>query len=270
MKELTRVPFHDTIIYTTADGAHVALRPVCESLGLDADGQLQRLKRQPWTCTVIMPVQVPGDDQSREMVFIDRRTFTMWLATIDTGRVKNDRTRELVRTYQCEAADALDKYFHEGAAVNPRAVEASAPAATTGPYSVETQARVLDILKNVISKDYLEAKARIVAARAMGDTPEIEAGARPLYIQDYLREKGATRDEVKRCSSSFGRYVREDYVAERGVEPGKRLDETSSGQVREVYAYTEADRPIFDRAWGRSYVKGFPQKKETKKSKEKK
>ena len=69
-------------IYTTADGTYVALRPVCESLGLDADGQLQRLKRQPWTCTVIMPVQVPGDDQSREMIIIDRRTFTMWPATI--------------------------------------------------------------------------------------------------------------------------------------------------------------------------------------------
>lgn len=143
----------------------------------------------------------------------------------------------------------------------------AAPTATT---SFEIQARVLDTLKNVIARDYLEAKAKIVLARTMGDTPEIEAGARPLYIQDYLREKGATRDEVKRCSSSFGRYVREDYVAERGVEPGKRFDETSSGQVREVYAYTEADRPIFDRAWGRSYVKGFPEKREVKKNKEKK
>lgn len=148
----------------------------------------------------------------------------------------------------------------------------AASVTTTGPYSVETQARVLDILKNVIAKDYLEAKARIVAARAMGDTPEIESGARPLYIQDYLRDKGATADEVARCSSSFGRYVREDYVAERGVEPGKRFDETSSGQVRETCAYTETDRPIFDRAWGRSYVKGFPEKKDkkTKKNKEKK
>ena len=207
-----------------------------------------------------------ADGKSYEMTFIDRRTFTMWLATIDTSRVKNERTRELVRTYQCEAADALDRYFHEGAAVNPRAISAS------GPYSVETQARVLDILKNVIAKDYLETKARIVAARAMGDTPEIEAGARPLYIQDYLREKGATTDEVTRCSSSFGRYVRTAYVAERGVEPGKRFDETPSGQVREVYAYTEADRPIFDRAWSESYVGGFPEKKDkkTKKNKEKK
>ena len=261
MKELTQIPFHDTTIYTTADGAHVALRPVCEALELDYASQFKRVQHQPWA-TVVMMTTVAADGKTREMTFIDRRTFTMWLATIDTGRVKNEHTRELVRTYQCEAADALDKYFNEGAAINPRAVGA--------PYDVETQARVLDILKNVIAKDYLEAKARIVAARAMGDTPEIEAGARPLYIQDYLREKGATRDEVKRCSSSFGRYVREDYVAERGVEPGKRLDETSSGQVREVYAYTEADRPIFDRAWGRSYVKGFPEKKEAKKNKEKK
>lgn len=67
--------------------AHTALRPVCESLGLDANGQWQRLQRQSWTCACMMHVQVPGDDQRREMVFIDRRTFTMWLATIDTGRL---------------------------------------------------------------------------------------------------------------------------------------------------------------------------------------
>lgn len=263
MKELTQIPFHDTTIYTTADGTYVALRPVCEALDLDANGQWQRLQRQSWTCACMMHAQVPGDDQRREMVFVDRRTFTMWLATIDTGRLKNEHTRELVRTYQCEAADALDKYFHEGIAVNPRAASAA------GPYSVETQARVLDILKNVISKDYLEVKARIVAARAMGDTPEIEAGARPLYIQDYLRGKGATADEVTRFASAFGRYVKEAYKAERGVEPGKRFDETPSGQVRETYACTETDRPIFDRAWSESYAGGFPEKR-TRKSREKK
>ena len=153
----------------------------------------------------------------------------------------------------------------------------SLPGVTSAPNTEDPAlvraAGLADIIgrfRGIIDDDYLDTKARIVLARAMGDTPEIEASARPLYIQDYLREKGATRDEVKRCSSSFGRYVREDYVAERGVEPGKRLDETSSGQVREVYAYTEADRPIFDRAWGRSYVKGFPEKKEAKKNKEKK
>lgn len=46
MKELTQIPFHDTTIYTTADGTYVALRPVCEALGLDFSGQLQRLQHQ--------------------------------------------------------------------------------------------------------------------------------------------------------------------------------------------------------------------------------
>lgn len=263
MKELTRVPFHDTTIYTTADGTYVALRPVCEALGLDFSGQLQRLRNQAWTCMGVIPTQMPGDDQSREMTFIDRRTFTMWLATIDTSRVKNEQTRGLVRTYQCEAADALDRYFHEGAAINPRM--AQPPSAED--KAVARAAGLADLIgkfRGIIDDDYLDAKARIVLARAMGDTPEIEAGARPLYIQDYLREKGATADEATRFASAFGRYVKEAYKAERGVEPGKRFDETPSGQVRETYAYTETDRTIFDRAWSESYVKGFPEKKEKK------
>ena len=249
--------------------AHVALRPVCDSLGLDFSGQLQRLQHQSWATVGVTPT-VAADGKTREMTVIDRRTFTMWLATIDTSRVKNERTRELVRIYQCEAADALDRYFNEGVAVNPRAVKTSAPATTTGPYSVETQARVPDILKNVIAKDYLEAKARIVAARAMGDTPEIEASARPLYVQDYMRERGVSSKNIRNYAPTFGKYVKKAYKAERGVEPGKRFDETPTGQVREVCVYTEADRPILDRAWSESYANGFPEKRDAKKNKEKK
>ena len=252
MKELTRVPFHDTTIYTTADGTYVALRPVCEALGLDADSQLQRIKRQLWATTVIM-TGVAADGKMHEMTFIDRRTFTMWLATIDTGRVKNERTRELVRTYQCEAADALDRYFNEGVAVNPR---------TEQPRSDEDKAVVraaglADLIgkfRGIIADDYLDAKARIVLARAMGDTPEIEASARPLYVQDYMRERGVSSKNVKSYAPTFGKYVKEAYKAERGVEPGKRFDETPSGQVREVCAYTEADRPLLDRIWNERYA----------------
>lgn len=126
------------------------------------------------------------------------------------------------------------------------------------------------LAKDVISPDYLEAKARIVLARAMGDTPEIEASARPLYVQDYMREQGVSSDNIKSYAPAFGKYVKKAYKAERGVEPGKRFDETPSGQVREVCVYTEADRPIFDRAWSESYAKGFPEKREAKKNKEKK
>mgnify|MGYP001687745678 CR=1 FL=1 len=150
-----------------------------------------------------------------------------------------------------------------GAAPSPSAED---PALTRAKGLMELVA----LAKDVISPDYLEAKARIVLARAMGDTPEIEASARPLYVQDYMREQGVSSDNIKSYGPTFGKYVKKTYKAERGVEPGKRFDETPSGQVREVCVYTEADRPIFDRAWSESYANGFPEKKEPKKNKEKK
>lgn len=196
MKELTQIPFHDT----TTDGTYVALRPVCEALGLDVHSQRPRLQRQSWAVEVIM-TSTGADGKTYEMTFIDRRTFTMWLATIDTGRVKNEHTRELIRTYQCEAADALDKYFNEGAAINPRAVEVPTPSAED--KALNQAARLADLIgkfRGIIADDYLDAKAKIVLARAMGDTPEIEASARPLYLQDYMREQGASSKEISRAT----------------------------------------------------------------------
>ena len=154
-------------------------------------------------------------------------------------------------------------YSLPGAAPSPSAED---PALVRAKGLMELVA----LAKDVISPDYLEAKARIVLARAMGGTPEIEASARPLYVQDYMREQGVSSDNIKSYGPTFGKYVKKAYKAERGVEPGKRFDETPSGQVRDVCVYTEADRPIFDRAWSESYANGFPEKRDAKKNKEKK
>lgn len=242
MKELTRIPFHDATIYTTADGAYVALRPICEALGLDFSSQRHRLKRKTWACVVIMTTQMPGDDQRRDVTFLDRRTFTMWLATIDTGRIKDERSRALIDTYQCEAADVLDKYFHEGFVVNPR---------TEAKELME----LIALAKGAVSPDHLEAKARIILARAMGEAPQIEAQARPLYAQDFMIQQGATRDEVRRYSSVFGKEVKKAYkLAHAGQVPGKYPYETPEGQIRDVCAYTEADRPLMERVWREKFA----------------
>jgi hypothetical protein len=84
-----------------------------------------------------------------------------------------------------------------------------------------------------------------------------------------MRERGAPADEVKRCAPVFGKRVKKAYAEEHGEDPGVYLQETSSGQVREVCAYTEADRPLLDRVWAATYANGIPEKK-TKKNKEKK
>ena len=44
---------------------------------------------------------MPDDTQRRDHLFMDRKTFTMWLATISVSRVKNEQARELLTA--CES-----------------------------------------------------------------------------------------------------------------------------------------------------------------------
>lgn len=148
----------------------------------------------------------------------------------------------------------------------------AAPAPSAEDRALTRARRLVEIhmlAQGAVSPDHLEAKIRIILAQARGEHPEIEASARPLYVQDYMRERGATADEVKRCAPVFGKRVKKAYAEEHGEDPGVYLQETSSGQVREVCAYTEADRPLLDRVWATTYANGIPEKK-TKKNKEKK
>lgn len=152
----------------------------------------------------------------------------------------------------------------------------SLPGAAPAPSAEDralTRARQLVeihmLAQGAVSPDHLEAKIRIILAQARGEHPEIEASARPLHVQDYMRERGATADEVKRCAPVFGKRVKKAYAEEHGKDPGVYFQETSSGQVREVCAYTETDRPLLDRVWAATYANGIPEKK-TKKNKEKK
>lgn len=111
------------------------------------------------------------------------------------------------------------------------------------------------LAQGVVSQDHLEAKLRIILAQARGEYPEIEASARPLYVQDYMREQGVSRKNIRSYAPTFGKLVKEAYTAEHnGDAPGVYLQETSSGQVREVCAYTEVDRPLLDRIWNERYA----------------
>lgn len=97
---------------TNADGRPlVAFRPLCDSLGVDFSSQLKRLKGRSWA-TVVVITTVAADGKRREMAMVDRRTLTMWLATIDESKVSAS-ARARVIAYQAEAADALDAYFNQ-------------------------------------------------------------------------------------------------------------------------------------------------------------
>lgn len=239
------------IMATLIDGkAYVSPRHACDAMGINYSGQYERLNRTSWA-TVVMTRTVAEDGKVRELAMIDRRTFTMWLATIDTRRIKDQSARQIVEAFQREAADALDAYFNEGGAINPAATEDQLDRIAR---QARAQADVLQALRGIVDAKHLEAKGRIVLARALGEAPEIPPADVPLYVSDYLRGKGLNPDLVRAKASGFGKRLKARYIVEHDREPELHHQTLPDGTVRPVCAYTEADRPLFDSVWARHYA----------------
>lgn len=231
------------------DGKRLAaLRPMVEALGLDYSGQLQKLKGKSWARVEKFSTH-DASGRLQEMVGIDRRTVTMWLATLDENRVAVERRADL-RAYQAEAADALDAYFHDGGAINPNATVDQLDVLAN---RARTHMEIIRLAEGIVDPKHLEAKARIVLARAMGEAPEIDPAGVPLYVSDFLKSKGLASDMIAAKASGFGKRLKGLYIAEHGDAPSKAFQELPNGTVREVYAYTQADRYLFDQVWIRHY-----------------
>ena len=247
MSALATIPVTGTpgILGAKIDGkAIAAFRPIVEMLGMGYGSQLQKLKGKSWA-VVTNIVTTGSDGKTYEMVGVDRRTLTMYLATLDENRVKED-VRPILVALQAEAADALDAYFHEGGAINPDATVDQLDVIVT---RATAQARLIASFKGIIDDKHLEAKARIVLARGLGETPELDPASIPLYVSDYLKSRGLASDMISAKASGFGKRLKGLYVAEHGEAPGRAYQELPNGTVREVYAYTQADRELFDRIW---------------------
>ena len=221
---------------------------VCDALGIDSKSQRRKIQGKSWACGVMMTLQVAG--QNREVFMVDRRTLTMWLATIDTNRV-SEAARPTLEAYQLEAANALDAYFHKGGAINPRAEEHQLNALMR-----ESQMRMelCQAAKGLIHPDHLEAKARIVLARGLGEVPELDPETRPLYTADFLKSKNLSNKKMKSVAPMFGKRMKALYTLEKGREPEKYDLTLPNGQVRQVNGYTEADRPLMQRVWDEYYA----------------
>lgn len=108
------VPFHGlSLSAVLVNGApFVAIRPVCEALGLDWSGQFRRIKRDPvlMSCVAIMTTQLPGDSQTRKAVFLPLDRLNGWLFGVDVARVREE-LRERLGWYRRECFAVLARHF---------------------------------------------------------------------------------------------------------------------------------------------------------------
>lgn len=233
-----------TVRTVLVDGKpHIVLRPAVESLGLSYAAQYRKLQSRSWA-VVAQRATTGSDGKTYEMATVPTRTFLMLLATINENNVAEAKRPTLV-AFQNETADALDAYWTEGGAINPRATEDQLE--SIGRRAL-LQAEVLKTLAGIVDPSWLDAKARHVAARALGEEPEVDPAARPLTVGEYLEDKGITGGALRSLSTKFGRLLKSRFRDEFKVEPGM-AERFIDGAIREVAAYNEAHRPLFDQVW---------------------
>lgn len=100
-------------ILSTGDEQFVAIRPICEVLGIDPEGQRQRIERDeilgPAACLI---KAIGKDGKSYEMYAIPYCYVFGWLFSIDISRI-NENVKASVLEYKLACYKALFTHFTE-------------------------------------------------------------------------------------------------------------------------------------------------------------
>lgn len=108
-KIITRV--NNVDIVSTSDEQLVAIKPICEALGIEFNPQYQKIKDDPdLSSTVMLSVTVGADGKQREMCCLPMEFVFGWLFTINPKNVKEE-AREAVRKFRLECYHALYAHF---------------------------------------------------------------------------------------------------------------------------------------------------------------
>ncbi len=98
-------------IYFQDGQPYVAMKPICENIGLDWEAQRQRIKRNHvLNLTACMIKAVTQDGKAREVLALPIGCLNGWLLGVDANKVKPEIKDTLIK-YQLECYDVLYKHF---------------------------------------------------------------------------------------------------------------------------------------------------------------
>nr|DAY37169.1 MAG TPA: hypothetical protein [Caudoviricetes sp.] len=114
--------YGQTLLTLSHDGKHyVAMKPMCENIGLDWRGQRERVLRNEVLKSVVLMTRTTGrDGKEYSMLCLPLEYLNGWLFGVDVTRLKNPEARTALIRYQRECFKVLYDYWHNGKAENPR------------------------------------------------------------------------------------------------------------------------------------------------------
>ena len=110
----------------------VAMKPICEAIGLSWQGQNDRIKRDEVLNNGIRVIRIPSKGGTQETMCLPLKFINGWLFGIDIARCREE-IRPRLTEYKRECYDALAAYWMTGTAQNPRGqLEDHAPSEAAG------------------------------------------------------------------------------------------------------------------------------------------
>ena len=116
------VDFHGhalTVVTGPAGERLVAMKPICEAIGLGWKGQHERIHRDDVLKEGIRVIRMPSAGGEQDTLCLPLDLLNGWLFGIDVGRCKED-IRPILIQYKRECHGVLAAYWQQGEAVNPR------------------------------------------------------------------------------------------------------------------------------------------------------
>ncbi len=112
MGNIVTVNFRNDTLFAVErdDGVYVAVKPICDTLGIAWQSQHQRLKDDPVLSEGITTVVIPSPGGAQETTCLSMDMISGWLFKIDTRRVKEEARPKLM-AYQRECYQVLAKHF---------------------------------------------------------------------------------------------------------------------------------------------------------------
>lgn len=111
--ELIPINFKEDVLGIVEDSGNyfVAMKPICEALGLDWEAQRQLINRDPILESTACIRQATGrDGKEREMVCLPLHYLNGWLFKLDANRYEGERQAKIIR-YQLECYQILHDHF---------------------------------------------------------------------------------------------------------------------------------------------------------------
>lgn len=215
-KAITTIPFHGANLFViagdTPETTLVAMKPVVEGMSLDWEKQRVRINQHPVlnSAPTKMGVQMPGDDQSREHVFLPLNRLHFWLATIQPNKIKDHEIRRKVILTQTEAADVLfDHFFGRAIGHGDDTSDRQLGISKMTIHKVTKLERVIDDLTHQVNALLINTDARVAALEYVS-------------VRELLEEAGAVQKRRGRINRKIGWELRERALMAGPPSPCRR------------------------------------------------